>query len=80
MAYVLARFIVHYGAISVPASSSAFSSGWASLPPSTFVGALRKETDPSLAINHGYLLIALIVMGAILVAWHAAPTVAPAPA
>jgi hypothetical protein len=77
MAYILARFIVHYGA-----SSGGVTLGvgiligfmaWLGFIGAVTVAQRFYERRPWAlwAINNGYLLIAIVIMGAILGWWHA---------
>ena len=83
MAYILARFIVHYGVPSFGEGVLVGFMAWLGFIATVTIGQVFYEHRPIglFFINNGYLLIGLVVMGAILGAWHAgaAPAVAPAP-
>jgi hypothetical protein len=73
MAYVLARFVVHY---STPSFGEGVLTGflaWIGFAATVTANQILYEKRPWLlwAINNGYLLIGLVVMGAILGWWHA---------
>jgi Protein of unknown function (DUF1761) len=86
MSYILARFIIHYGA-----SSGGTSLGvgiligfmaWLGFVAAVTVAQRFFERRPWAlwAINNGYLLISMVVMGAILGWWHAGAAAARATA
>jgi hypothetical protein len=86
MSYILAPFIIHYGA-----SSGGTSLGvgiligfmaWLGFVAAVTVAQRFYERRPWAlwAINNGYLLIGIVVMGAILGWWHAGVAAAPATA
>jgi hypothetical protein len=83
MAYILARFVGHYG--------WGFGTGlivgfmaWLGFVATVTIGQVFYERRPFMVfvINNGYLLVGLLMMGAILGWWHAGvvAAVAPAPA
>jgi hypothetical protein len=81
MAYILARFVGHYG--------WGFGTGiivgfmaWLGFVATVSVGQIFYEhrSPMIIAINNGYLLIGLVVMGAILGVWHSGEVAAVTPA
>src|SRR5262249_50726555 len=77
MSYVLARFVIHYGASS---GGTSIGTGiligfmaWLGFIAAATVAQRFYERRPWAlwAINNGYLLVSLLVMGAILGGWHA---------
>jgi hypothetical protein len=79
MAYVLARLVVHYGTPSLGEGVLTGLLAWVGFGATITANQILYERRPWLlwAINNGYLLIGLVVMGAILGWWHAVPAPAP---
>jgi hypothetical protein len=86
MAYVLARFILHYGASSGGVTLwigilTGFMAWLGFIAASTVAQRFYERRPWALwAINNGYLLVAIVVMGAILGWWQAGAAGAAAPA
>ena len=80
MAYVLARFVLHYGAASILEGAVIGFMAWLGFVATVTLASVFYESRPSRlwVINNGYLLLSLVVMGAILGAWHGAPAPPPA--
>ncbi|HVY21225.1 MAG TPA: DUF1761 domain-containing protein [Bauldia sp.] len=71
MAYVLARFVAHYGygfGIGVLVAFMA----WLGFVATVLAGQVFYELRPRLipVINGGYFLVSMVIMGAILGVWH----------
>jgi len=82
MAYVLARIIAHYGAGTVVDGGLVGLLVWFGfLATATFAVVLYEKRPLALwALNNGYLLVGLVVMGAIIAVWQGTPpAAAPAP-
>jgi hypothetical protein len=81
MAYILARFVGHYGWGLGTGVIVGFMA-WLGFVATVSVGQIFYEhrSPQVFLINNGYLLIGLVVMGAILGWWHAGAVVAVAPA
>jgi hypothetical protein len=79
MAYVLARYVVHYGAPSFGEGVLTGFMAWIGFAATVTANQILYERRPWLlwAINNGYLLIGLVVMGAILGWWHTGPAPVP---
>jgi hypothetical protein len=73
MAYVLARFIVHYGPVSLGEGLLVGFMAWLGFIAASTVAQKFYERRPWMlwVINSGYLLVGLLVMGAILGIWQA---------
>jgi hypothetical protein len=82
MAYVLARFVGHYGATTLVDGAIVGFLAWLGFAVTITVGSFAYEQKPAglFLINSGYLLIAMVVMGAILAFWQGAPAPAAPPA
>ncbi|MEO8669621.1 MAG: DUF1761 domain-containing protein [Bauldia sp.] len=81
MAYILARFIIHYGTPSLGSGVLVGFMAWLGFVATVLIGQVfyERRSFTLWLINNGYLLIGLLVMGAILGWWHsggAAPTAA----
>jgi hypothetical protein len=72
MAYILARFIIHYGTPSFGSGVLIGFMAWLGFVATVLIGQVFYERRPFALwlINNGYLLIGLLVMGAILGWWH----------
>lgn len=72
MAYVLARFVGHYGATSLFDGILIGFMAWLGFVATIMVGSIFYEKKPAelIAINAGYQLVGIVVMGAILAVWH----------
>jgi hypothetical protein len=72
MAYVLARFIVYSSATDLWTGAFVGVMAWFGFVITIMVGAIFYEKRPPMliAINGGYQLLGLAVMGAILGVWH----------
>jgi hypothetical protein len=72
MAYILARFINAYGAMDMFSGALVGGMAWLAFIATIMVGSIFYERKPPMliAINAGYQLVGLVVMGAILGAWH----------
>jgi len=79
MAYVLARFVVHYGAPSAGEGALTGLLAWIGFAATITANQILYERRPWMLwlINNGYLLVGRVVMGAILGWWHAPPAPAP---
>ena len=82
MAYVLARFVLHYGATSLLEGAVIGFMAWLGFVATVTLASVFYERRPSRlwVINNGYLLLSLVVMGAILGVWHGGAAVVAAPA
>jgi hypothetical protein len=84
MAYVLARFIVHYTPISLASGILVGFLAWVGFVGTVLIGQVFYEKKPFQLwlINNSYLLLGLLIMGGIIGWWHAGDmaAVAPAPA
>ncbi|MEX0853457.1 MAG: DUF1761 domain-containing protein [Bauldia sp.] len=71
MAYVLARFIGHYGLPGFAGGAFIGAMAWLGFVATIMVGSIFYERKPPMliAINAGYVLVGLVVMGAIIGAW-----------
>jgi hypothetical protein len=81
MAYVLARFIGHYGAVTLLDGAIVGFMAWLGFAATITIGSFAYEQRPLklFLINAGYLLIAMVVMGAIIAVWQDAPGAVTAP-
>jgi Protein of unknown function (DUF1761) len=81
MAYILARFVIHYGPTSFGEGVLVGFMAWLGFVATVGVAQVFYEKKPWALwlINSGYLLVGLLVMGAILGLWHTGGA-APAPA
>jgi hypothetical protein len=72
MAYVLARFIAHYGDYGFGGGLLIGFMAWLGFVAPVMANQIFYECKPQelVAINLGYLLVSLLVMGAILGIWH----------
>ena len=72
MAYVLARFVGHYGAANIIDGVVVGFLAWLGFVATVMVGSIFYEKKPGevVAINAGYQLVTIVVMGAILAVWH----------
>jgi len=72
MAYVLARFVGHYGATDLIGGAFVGFMAWLGFIATTMGVAIFYERKPQqlVAINAGYVLVSLVIMGAILGVWH----------
>lgn len=72
MAYVLARFLGHYGATSIVDGVVIGFMAWLGFVATISVGTIyyEKKKPEFIAITAGYQLVGIIVMGAILAIWH----------
>lgn len=83
MAYVLARFVIYAGAGTIVSGALIGLMAWVGFIATVTLASNTYEQRPFkvFAINNVYLLVSLVVMGAIIAAWHGVPeVVAPAPA
>lgn len=71
MAYVLARFIGHYGATGLVNGAFIGFMAWLGFVATIMVGSIFYEKKPGelVAINAGYQLVGILVMGAIIGWW-----------
>ena len=78
MAYILARFIAHYGTPSLASGLLIGFMAWLGFVATVTVGQIFYEKRPwrLWLINNGYLLLGILVMGAILGWWQGAPVAA----
>jgi hypothetical protein len=81
MAYVLARFIGHYGAEGVLSGAFVGFMAWLGFVATIMLGSIFYEKKPAelVAINAGYQLVGIVVMGAI-IGWWGTPAVVAAAA
>jgi hypothetical protein len=72
MAYILARFIVHYGDPSLVSGVIVGFMAWLGFVATLMVASMFYEKKPGelIAINAGYQLVGILVMGAIIGWWH----------
>ncbi len=72
MSYVLARFVGHYGAVTIMDGLLVGFLAWLGFVATIMLGSIFYEKKPGelIAINAGYQLVTILVMGAILAAWH----------
>ena len=68
MAYVLARFVGHYGAAGIGGGMLIGFMAWLGFVATVMVGSIfyEKKQPELIAINAGYQLVGIVVMGAIL--------------
>jgi hypothetical protein len=71
MAYVLARFIGHYGATGLVGGAFIGFMAWLGFVATIMVGSIfyEKKSTELVAINAGYMLVGIVVMGGILGWW-----------
>jgi hypothetical protein len=71
MAYVLARFIGHYGATGLVNGAFIGFMAWLGFVVTIMVGSIfyEKRSPELVAINAGYLLVGIVVMGGIIGWW-----------
>lgn len=72
MAYILGRFIIHYGAASLFDGVVIGFMAWIGFVATIMVGLIfyEKKKPELVAINAGYQLVGIVVMGAILAVWQ----------
>jgi hypothetical protein len=72
MAYILARFIVHYGDPTLMSGIIVGFMAWLGFVATIGVGTIfyEKKTSEFVAITAGYQLVGIVVMGAIIGWWH----------
>ena len=72
MAYILARFLGHYGAATVWDGVLIGFMAWLGFVATIMVGQIfyEKKKPELIAIGAGYQLVGIVVMGAILAVWH----------
>jgi hypothetical protein len=72
MAYVLARFVAHYGFGGIGGGLLIGFMAWLGFVATVMANQIFYERKPQqlVVINAGYLLVSLLVMGAILGIWH----------
>jgi hypothetical protein len=72
MAYVLARFVAHYGDGGIGGGLLVGFMAWLGFVATLMAGQIYYEKKPVelIAINAGYQLVGLLVMGAIFGVWH----------
>ena len=72
MAYILARFVVHYGATGLIDGAIVGFMAWLGFVATLMVASMFYEKKPAelVAINAGYQLVGIVVMGAILGLWQ----------
>jgi hypothetical protein len=72
MAYVLARFVGHYGAVNLWDGIVVGFLAWLGFVATIMAGSIFYEKKPTelVAINAGYQLVTILVMGVILAVWH----------
>lgn len=72
MAYILARFIIHYGDPSLVSGALVGFMAWLGFIATIMAASMFYEKKPGelIAINAGYQLVGIVVMGAILGVWH----------
>lgn len=82
MAYVLARVVAHYGAGTIVDGALVALLVWVGFVATVTLASVLYEKRPVQLwlINNGYLVIGLVVMGAILAAWQGAPAPVTVPA
>ena len=71
MAYVLARFIVHYGASGLVNGAFIGFMAWLGFVATIMVGTIfyEKKSGEFIAITAGYQLVGIVVMGAVIGWW-----------
>jgi hypothetical protein len=72
MAYILARFAGHYGAVSFFDGLVVAFMAWLGFVATIMAGSIFYEKKPFelVAINAGYQLVSMLAMGVILALWH----------
>jgi hypothetical protein len=72
MAYILARFVAHYGDGGIGGGLLVAFMAWLGFVATLMAGQIYYEKKPTelIAINAGYQLVGILVMGAILGVWH----------
>ena len=72
MAYILARFLGHYGASTLWDGILIGFMAWLGFVATIMVGQIlyEKKKPELIAIGAGYQLVGIVVMGAILAVWH----------
>jgi hypothetical protein len=72
MAYVLARFVAHYGFGGIGGGLLIGFMAWLGFVATVMANQIFYERKPQqlVVINGGYMLVSLLVMGAILGVWH----------
>ena len=72
MAYILARFLGHYGATTLWDGILIGFMAWLGFVATIMVGQIfyEKKKPALIAIGAGYQLVGIVVMGAILAVWH----------
>lgn len=72
MAYILARFLGHYGATDLSGGVLIGLMAWLGFVATIMVGQIfyEKKKPELVAIGAGYQLVGIVVMGAILAVWH----------
>ncbi|CAN5144190.1 DUF1761 domain-containing protein [soil metagenome] len=72
MAYILARFVIHYGAVGILDGLLVAFMAWLGFVATIMVGLIYYEKKPPelVAINLGYQLVSMLAMGIILGLWH----------
>jgi hypothetical protein len=72
MAYVLARFAGHYGAVTLMQGAIVGFMAWLGFVATIMVGSIFYERKPMelVAITGGYQLVTMVVMGAIIGVWQ----------
>lgn len=72
MAYILARFVAHYGDGGIGGGLLVAFMAWLGFVATLMAGQIYYEKKPMelIAINAGYQLVGLLVMGAIFGIWH----------
>ncbi len=72
MAYILARFIAHYGATTLPGGVLIGFMAWLGFVLTVLIGGIFYEKKPAalVAISSGYQLVGIVVMGGIIGWWH----------
>jgi RsiW-degrading membrane proteinase PrsW (M82 family) len=72
MAYILARFLAHYGATTLWDGILIGFMAWLGFVATIMAGQIfyEKKKPELIAIGAGYQLVGIVVMGAILAMWH----------
>jgi hypothetical protein len=72
MAYILARFVMHYGATGIFDGGLIGFMAWLGFVAAIMVPSIfyEKKSPELVAINAGYQLVGIVIMGAILGIWH----------
>ena len=72
MAYILARFAAYYGATDLVQGAVVGFMAWLGFVATVMANQIFYERKPQqlVAINAGYMLVSLVVMGAIVGIWH----------